>query len=50
MSQTTMPDRSVYASAGRMAKPVFGNTFFNNKMYSARLVNLLYLGGKLEQT
>jgi hypothetical protein len=47
MSQTTMPDRSVYASAGRMAKPVFGNTFFNNKIVFYTIGEPLIFGGQV---
>lgn len=32
LSQSTMPDRVVYAAAGRTAKPVLGNTFTNDKI------------------
>lgn len=47
MSQTTMPDRGVFAAAGRTAKPALGNTFFNDKIVEHTIGEPLIFWGQV---
>jgi hypothetical protein len=47
MSQNTMPDRVVYAAAGKMAKPALGNTFINDKIVDYTIGEPLIFSGQV---
>ena len=47
MSQNTMPDRVVYAAAGKMAKPILGNTFINDKIVDYTIGEPLIFSGQV---
>lgn len=47
MSQNTMPDRVVYAAAGKMAKPALGNTFINDKIVDYTIGEPLIFWGQV---